>query len=340
MNVYCTHLCPWLMSELAALEAALAADRLGHGWIFAGPPGIGKLNLALVFATRATSGQTSAAAPAELDAGQVEPRDSLQDELVDHHPDLHIVWPTDGKRSIGVEQIRALIDDVNLTSHGGRGKFAIIEPAEAMTPAAANALLKTLEEPSGSTRLILVSHAPGRLPATVRSRCQRLAVSRPDDADVVDWLGAGVGLEANPLIAGDALGPLQAATLIRQKDINDYNKIDNIIDLIYQKKIDAGQALEQCGKLDRGLVLDWIDARLRREIRRRVRAGGTTDITEGSGDLPENRWRLLPTANLIRLLNESAQVRNQLGIGLNEQLAIELVLGGFAASTESARVEG
>ena len=80
----------------------------------------------------------------------------------DRHPDLHTVWPEEGKRSIGVDAIRAVIERITLTGYSGVTKVVVIEPAEAMTVAAANALLKSLEEPADGTHLFLVSHCPGR----------------------------------------------------------------------------------------------------------------------------------------------------------------------------------
>ena len=81
--------------------------------------------------------------------------------------------PLEDKETISVDQVREVIESVSLTAHRGKAKVVIIEPAEAMTTAAANALLKTLEEPSGDSYLLLLSHQPGRLTATIRSRCQR-----------------------------------------------------------------------------------------------------------------------------------------------------------------------
>jgi DNA polymerase-3 subunit delta' len=89
---------------------------------------------------------------------------------------------------IRVEQIRELLVFMTLTSqHRGR-KVALLDPADRLHPSAANALLKTLEEPPGDGVFVLVSDMPGRLPATVRSRCVRLDVRPPPMEEVVSWL--------------------------------------------------------------------------------------------------------------------------------------------------------
>jgi len=106
------------------------------------------------------------------------------------HPDfmrleLLVVDPEDGTlaqaETIGIDRVRALTEFAQLTSHRQRAKVAVISPAEpeCMNAAAANALLKTLEEPPPGTYLILVSDQPGRVPATILSRCRKLAAPRP-----------------------------------------------------------------------------------------------------------------------------------------------------------------
>ncbi len=119
------------------------------------------------------------------------------------HPDLlrveRLVFDDEGQAlvpvdTIAVDRIRALIDFVQLTSHRRRAKVAVIAPAERMNASAANALLKTLEEPPPDAYLLLVTEQPGRLPPTVVSRCRRLAAPRPGADEARAWLATqGVG---------------------------------------------------------------------------------------------------------------------------------------------------
>ena len=136
------------------------------------------------------------------------------------HPDFHWVEPAEGKVSLSVDQIRSICGKLALTSHGPGAKVAIVYPAEAMTLSAANALLKTLEEPTARTYLILVSHQPGRLPATIRSRCQTYAVARPGTASAVAWLNEQAPGRASDWPAllgyGDG-GPFAALDLADEK---------------------------------------------------------------------------------------------------------------------------
>lgn len=136
------------------------------------------------------------------------------------HPDrvrIQLEERKDGvlRKEIVVHQIRALSERLSTSSQFGGWQVACIDPADAMNTAAANALLKTLEEPSSSSILILVADAPWRLPATIRSRCQRIQFRLPPHDAALAWLrGQGVAraedaLEAaagNPGLARDWAG--------------------------------------------------------------------------------------------------------------------------------------
>src|SRR5207302_1716448 len=122
------------------------------------------------------------------------------------HPDLAWVRIAEDSQQIRIEQVRDLAADLALTSHAGGYKVGILTPAEALNRFAANALLKTLEEPPARTLLVLVTTQPSRLPATVLSRCQRLRVRAPARAEAGAWLRARRGLfdrsAGCPLLAG------------------------------------------------------------------------------------------------------------------------------------------
>jgi DNA polymerase-3 subunit delta' len=141
------------------------------------------------------------------------------------HPDLRWVEPETGDEEaegkaraeiIRIEQIRDLADFVVLTPHRRATKMIVIRPAEAMNPAAANALLKTLEEPPAGTYLLLVSDRPGRLPATILSRCTKLAAPRPSAAQALAWLRGQQLAAAEDLLAQAGGAPLKAIILGEQ----------------------------------------------------------------------------------------------------------------------------
>src|SRR4029077_18328808 len=104
------------------------------------------------------------------------------------HPDLAWLRTAEDSQQIRIEQVRDLTADLALPSHAGGYKVGIVTPADALNRFAANALLKTLEEPPARTLLILVATEPSRLPPTVLSRCQRLRTRAPERAESIAWL--------------------------------------------------------------------------------------------------------------------------------------------------------
>jgi DNA polymerase III subunit delta' len=104
-------------------------------------------------------------------------------------------------RDIKVDAVRAAIDWAHRTTSRGRAKVLLLHPAEAMNDVAANALLKTLEEPPGALRLLLTASDPELLLPTVRSRCQRLPIALPSHEQATDWLDAQGAPQAGALLA-------------------------------------------------------------------------------------------------------------------------------------------
>jgi DNA polymerase III subunit delta' len=179
---------PWQDATAAAVLGARA--RWPHALLLTGRQGIGKRALAMHLA-RALLCESprpdGSACGVCASCGLVERG---------NHPDLRLIEPVayddEGNATpadaITVEPIRELIEFAQLSSHRRGAKVAVIVPAEALNAAAANALLKTLEEPPPRTYLLLVSHQPGRLPATIVSRCRRLPVPDPEPAAAAQWL--------------------------------------------------------------------------------------------------------------------------------------------------------
>ena len=144
------------------------------------------------------------------------------------HPDRFDIHPEEGSEIIKVDQIRALIASLDLTASIGSRKLACIHPAESMNLAAANALLKSLEEPVGDAVLILVCSEPGRLPVTIRSRCQSIKVSQPDSQLVLDWLEQDSATShENVVVALAAAGgsPLRAAQYLGSPESDAYGQV-------------------------------------------------------------------------------------------------------------------
>ncbi|MGK2906811.1 MAG: DNA polymerase III subunit delta' [Desulfuromonadales bacterium] len=166
------------------LRRALANGRLAHAYLFSGPDGIGKRLMALALARAIVCHEQRGCGHCQAC------------RKIDHqnHPDLHILEP-DGS-SIKIEQIRAFQRELNLKPLEAPRKICLIEQADAMTVGAANALLKTLEEPRGDTLLMLLSAQPNRLLETIRSRCQPLPFTRHPNSRIQAELEKQLGIDS------------------------------------------------------------------------------------------------------------------------------------------------
>jgi DNA polymerase-3 subunit delta' len=181
---------PWQHDVYARLERSLREGRLAHALLFAGPARMGKAEVAQALAARLLC-----QAPRDdgLACGECRACHFL---AAGTHPDFqHITFePTEKgdklRSELVVDQIRRLGEWFSKTPQFGGAQVVLVEPAEALNVAAANALLKTLEEPAGHRYLLLVTSRPGRLPATIRSRCQRLEFALPAREVARAWLVA------------------------------------------------------------------------------------------------------------------------------------------------------
>lgn len=170
---------PWLIPDWHALSQTAEAGRLGHAWLLLGDPGLGKEQLAERLARLHLCQQPDRGEP----CGQCH---SCQLFDKGHHPDLGTV--TVDSKTIGVEAIREICARLQNSAQLGRGKVVIIPDAERMTESAANALLKTLEEPAGDSLLLLIASQVSRLLPTILSRCHKHVCQLPTEGETVRWL--------------------------------------------------------------------------------------------------------------------------------------------------------
>ncbi len=211
---------PWLRGHWSFFTQRLEQDRLAHAVMIEGPAACGKLALAHAMVARLLCSEDQPQA-----CGLCRSCKLLEGGA---HPDYFELQPEEGSEVIKVDQVRKLIGKLDLTTSISERKVAYIHPAENMNAASANALLKSLEEPAGNTVLILVSNNPGRLPVTIRSRCQTISVSQPDKQIVQQWLKNTTGKPEDEIIAAlQAAGgsPLRAASYLDSPELEAYEQV-------------------------------------------------------------------------------------------------------------------
>ena len=180
---------PWQLDDWRRLNAERA--RLPNGWLFTGLSGIGKSAFAEHLAQSLLCDTPGA------DYAPCGTCEACRWFALGSHPDFRRLTPiteeddekTSRKLQVNkIEAVRSVIEFAHLTSHRNGQRVVLVEPAETLNPAAANALLKILEEPPADVLFLLVAHAPQRLLPTIRSRCRQYALAAPKHDVALAWL--------------------------------------------------------------------------------------------------------------------------------------------------------
>jgi len=237
---------PWQKQQWQRLLRQQAEGKRAHAYLFSGPADTGKF----LFAYRFASYLLCLAPKHDAPCGHCR---NCQAGGNAYHPDILVVAPQEGSRDIRIEQVRALGEFATRTSHAGTVKAVILDQAHRLNTAAANALLKTLEEPRGDTCLMLVTDLPGFLPATIRSRCQRLQFPAPKLDLAGGWLRRRLTGDADltALLAVADCRPLAALTLAESDVIADRQ------DFMEELARVAGSGDSPLALVRQGLSLYW-----------------------------------------------------------------------------------
>ena len=315
---------PWQQTLWQSLAKRLAEARLPHALLFAGPEGLGKRHLADTLAAALLCEQRTSDG---LPCGECH---ACHLFAAGNHPDYQHLHPEEEKRTIGIDQIRELANFFSLKSHYGAHKVVVLEPADVMTPAAANALLKTLEEPTPGSFLILCSDQPASLLATIRSRCQKQMFTPVSEAAALPWLEHQLRdrNQAQLLLALSGGLPLKALALAEEGSLDSRKMVLNDIGSLAAKNGDAVTIAGRWHQRGAAECLQWLHHLLLDAAR----------IAAGSGDLLRNPDQkallerlaagmdLVSLHQLIEKLHQAlAQVKGQ----ANPQLLLEELLIGW-----------
>ena len=321
---------PWHKTQWQHITQLLETDRLPHGMLLLGNQGLGKFDFSMAMAHAVLCQQPLSDHQA---CGQCKACHLLAAET---HPDLHHLAPkapptSKSKNpvlSIRIDDIRALCETLNQTSLYGGYRVAIIEQAEHMTISAANSLLKTLEEPGQNVLLILTTSRSHRLPVTIRSRCQLLRFSIPDESASLDWLNAHKPSQTSEEQIRQALkyaggSPLSTLTQLDQTEHQE------ILSAAMTASISGKNSLEYAAKLAKFAKMNTLEGMISwaSDLSRIFACGPDTSIT--NEQYRHKLQSLANKANKQRLYRFHEQLNFNLqhsSIAVNEQLLWENLL--------------
>lgn len=320
--------------------------RLHHAWLLHGPSGTGKLAFARTFAQAMLcedptgNGLPCGTCPACAWFAQGSHPDfrALEPEALTQSASGEASEPKGEKKGsthIAIAQVRELADFVNLSSHRNGPRVILIHPAEAMNPPAANALLKTLEEPPPETLIILVSHQPSHLLPTIRSRCRKLEMPMPDREAALAWLEAQGTANAALCLAQAGGAPLTARA-VGQADHQALRR--NFIEVLIElKSITPFNIADKYSGHDLSVLINWLQQWIYDLIGLKL-AGGIRyhpDFAQALRGMAEK----ISTARLLAFQRELQEARRAQHHPLNGQLVLEGLLISYADLTRPEEVE-
>jgi DNA polymerase-3 subunit delta' len=314
-------LLPWQEGLWERLWQAHRDQRLPHGLLLTGQSGMGKCRFARCLAQALFCRHPS---DHGVPCGQCR---NCRLFVAGTYPDYHLIEPEEDAKTqeIKVDAIRELSERGVLTSSSGGQKVIVIAPADHMNTAAANSLLKTLEEPVPATLLVLVSSQPHKLPATVRSRCQRSEIFA-DRGQANAWLAQQTKHPQPQLLLDLASGsPLTALALAEPEVLRERGRMLAEFAECLHGRQDPVAVAERWVQLEPLRVLSWISGWLLDMLRLKH----SPDAALFNSDQRDNMRVLAQRADskrLYRLLDEVLEGRRQVTSPLSKQLMLESIL--------------
>jgi DNA polymerase III subunit delta' len=301
---------PWLDAAKQRVSSSLEQGRLPHALLIHAPQGVGAESLAAWIAQLALC-----TSPAMEPCGSCS---SCRLFSANNHTDLHWVMRAEDAKQLQIDQIRELCETFALKSYRGGRKVGVIAPADLMTANAANALLKTLEEPPPEGLLILIAERPSRLPATIVSRCQRITVSVPPRKIALEWLTAAdpsVG-DWSELLEFAAGAPRRALELRASGFENLHQEMTAAVTALRERSLDIPATAERWWRDSIEARLAWIETWITKSLREALL--GTANLQSLPG--------IRKIRALYGLLDRVREFKLELSTPLNVQLAAEELL--------------
>lgn len=316
---------PWLDPNWARLQQMLDLQRLPHGMILGGLPGLGKRQLAEALLARLVC-------QSPQDGHACMQCKSCLLRLAGSHPDIKRLEPEDEGKAILVDSVRKLQPWLAATAQQGGAKVVLIEPANELNVNAANALLKNLEEPGRDTYFLLLHHWPKPLLATVRSRCQGQDVLPPELDQGLHWLAAQQPQASSSDLAQVmhmAHGaPLLALRYLKQEA--PALRHQTLVDLtaLLRNQTSVAQVAEAWVKAPVKQVLDWWLQWLQDLIKLKQTADTSSVLNQDVVKLLQAVARKTDMPPIFALYDDVLQALNSLNQrrNINQQLMLEQLL--------------
>jgi len=314
---------PWQQGLWERLQETRRRQRLPHAMLFAGPAGVGKALLAQAIAQSLLCGAPD---------GQGTPCGvcrHCQLLRAGTHPDLRWVEPDPESKSgeIRIEQIRRLTEGANLTAQSGGYKPVLLRPADRMTPGAANSLLKTLEEPSSGSLLILVTDHPSRLLPTIRSRCQLFNFPLPPRQQAIQWLKGQVqGGEAETLLHLAGGAPLKALALDDPELLARRQEMLQEFLQLVSRPLDPVKLAGKWSQQDMRQLLEWLTGWVIDMLRLQASARPPLLFNWDQREALRSLAKGLNSERLQRFLAQAYEISRLAEGNLNPQLMLEKLL--------------
>lgn len=314
---------PWQSAIWQDWQTQLARQPLPHALLLSGPAGLGKLNLAQALAALLLCQQPNQG----LACNQCT---SCKLLISGFHPDLYLVEAEDKSKYIRVEQIRELNTSLQKSSQMGGFKVALLNPAESLNINAANALLKTLEEPEPNTQFILISHQPSALPATIISRCQNWQLKPPTTEVALNWLNQHLPqTEANTAPAATLLKAAAGLPLAALNLANKEVEANRLLLVASFNQLLTGtnplSLVKELKNVELTYLFNWLQKLVIDSLKLAI-SGQEAVADSRQLDLYQQLNQRLPATQLIQLDALIVQLKPQLANNPNLDLLLESLL--------------
>lgn len=320
----------WQSGQWQHLQQRIHDGRLAHALLFSGPEGIGKNDFARAFA------QALLCSSPLADGQACQQCNSCRWFSAGAHPDFLHVGVAEDAKSINVEQIRSLGHFLSLKSQQGRYKVVIISPADLMNVNASNSLLKTLEEPTPDTIIVLVGSRKAAFSATIRSRCQRVDFHFPAQPECISWLTAQSSLtpeEASAMLSIAKGAPLHALAMNTSDFWQTRTTFFSDLFNVAQGKENPVQVSERWLKQDIARNLSWFLTAVTDMIKLNILDTPNTLYHRDYIAALQTQARVLNLEALYRCYEQAADAQRLLRANMNSHLLVESILINWAGSS-------